>query len=268
MKPLTIAVLCFVGSRPIYGPWHVENMRRMCAKHITTPHRFVCITDDVPKMQAAGLDAVPLWEVPKFPIVAQHWLHNYVRLGLFDPTIGGNIGERILSIDLDAVIRRNADHLVSNPAPFRIMALRSRQQLQGGLFLIEPGALDPNPWRALLDTDVVARSYHWIGSDQAVLSELFYQRVQAGEFPTFNEDDGITINEPNDSWAIFFRTGQHKCWHPSRPECIDYFYHSDRLTNDLPPDYGRREPIIRRRGAYQKLEIRINGLWRPLGLQR
>lgn len=255
MKPLTVVVFCFRGSRPIYFPWQVENARRMLAKHLTVPHRFVCITDDVPAMQAAGIEALPIWDAPAFDATRNHWLHNYVRLGLFDRDIGGRVGERILAIDLDMVIRSNIDDYVSNPAPFRVMAMKSRPWLQGGLFLVEPETFDDlvetNPWRMLTTTDIVERSRRWVGSDQAVLSELFYDAVRAGAIPTYDESHDITINDWSDSWRVFFRTGQRKCWDRRMPEYGAYYEQSGRQPDDVPPKPPMRR--VRRGGlVYMK----------------
>jgi hypothetical protein len=227
-------------------------MRRMIGKHLTVPHRFVCVTDDVPAMEAAGIEAFPIWAAPQFEAKQNYWLHNFVRLGLFDPEIGGKIGERLFSIDLDAIVRRNIDHLVSDPAPFRIMSMLNRTQLQGGMFLIEPGALTPNPWRMLTESDVVERSRRnkWIGSDQAVLSELFYRDVQRGRWPVFNEGHGVAINAldiPRD-WAVFFRTGARKPWHTSRPEWAEYYKQSGRALGEKPPVEEQFTP--QKRGPY------------------
>lgn len=202
----------------------------MAAKAITEPHRFVVITDDVPAMQAAGLEAFPIWSVPDIPEHAGPWLRNYMRLGLFDLSIGGQIGERILSIDLDAIIRGNIDDLIPRPGTcFQILSLKCRQQLQGGLFYVEPGYAYPNPWGLLLDdanSNIVARSRKWVGSDQAILSELFYAQVADGRIPSWSEHDGVVLNTEGlaqHDWRIFFRTGHRKCWEHGVPERAAYF---------------------------------------------
>lgn len=262
MKILTVAVLCFDGSRPIYGVWHVENMHRMLRKHLTVPFRFVVVTNRVQAMRAAGFEAVEIWPSPRFEVSPTHWLHNYVRLGLFDGELGRRVGERILSLDLDAVIRSNIDHLVTDPAPFRIMSLKKRTQLQGGLFLIEPGSLTPNPWARIHEPDAyefVMRSRRYVGSDQAVLSELFYEAVQRGEIPTFNESHGVSINDYFEPWALFFRTGARKCWHPARPEYGEYYMQTGRPIGEVPPEGISSAPETVRRHALlrAKLDARL-----------
>lgn len=202
----------------------------MFAKHLTVPHRFVCVTDDPVGMYThyPDIETVLLWPSPQPHADNRHWLFNYNRLRLFDPWAAEAIGERILCSDLDIVIRGNIDHLIKDDhEPFRILALKSRIQLQGGFFYVEPGRVSPNPWAALHeDPTIFERARKWVGSDQAVLSELFY-----GKVPTWDEDDGLIINQYDwPDWRVLFRTGTHKCWAPHQPEFADYMRESEPVA--------------------------------------
>jgi hypothetical protein len=240
---VTVVAFAWSGARPIYTAWQAVNMQTMMRKHLRIPHRFVIVTDDVPAMEAAGLDAVPIWAVPDIPATRAHWLRNYVRLGVMDPAIGGALGSRVLSIDLDAIVRADITDLVEGPEPFRIMRLMSRQQVQGALFRVDPGRFDVNPWDMLLrdsETNIIDRSRAWVGSDQAILSELFFRKVEAGELPCWTEADGMSINRLRQpGWRVFFRTGPKKCWNDGVPERDIYLYESGRA--DVPPSL----PVMR-----------------------
>lgn len=236
---LTFITTAWAGARPIYEPWHIVNVDTMLHKHVTIPFRHVCVTDQPDAMRAAGIEAVPLWpvEVPHLPEqTRRHYLNNWLRLGLFDDALmAGHLdtsrADVLVSIDADIVIRRNIDHLFATPHNFKIMSLKSRCHLQGGLFMVRPGCVDPNPWRVLHDDpDTVAASRRFGGSDQALLSELFYERAVAGEIPTWNEDDGLAINAQYDhlDWSLFFRTGHKKCWDVRMPEAREYYAQSGR----------------------------------------
>jgi len=240
MKPLTVVTFCHRGSRPIYAPWHVVNLRAMYAKHLTVLHDFVVVTDDVTPYAALGIRAIPLWASPDPNATNRHWLFNYNRLRLFDPWAAENIGPRLLCSDLDMVIRENIDDLVKDPAPFKAIAMKSRIQLQGAFFIVEPGCVEPNPWTALHeDATLLQRASKWVGSDQAVMSELFYGRV-----PTWDEDDGLIINQfEYPRWRVFFRTGSHKCWHPDAPERALYMSESG-ATDDAPIMFGSSRPPL------------------------
>jgi hypothetical protein len=232
-----VAVFSWGGSRPIYQPWHAENMRRMVQKHLSIPHRFVVVTDNVPAYEAAGLEAFPLWDCPRHREMRTNWINCYVRLGLFDKTLGGALGGRILSIDLDTVIRAPIDDFFEGPDPFKILALKSRTWLQGGLFRVDPGKVNPCPWDQMMrnaETNIFDRSEPWVGSDQAILSELFYKQVREGTIPSWNESDGVVVNDFNAPWRVFFRTGHKKCWYPGVQERAEYLAQSDRT--DVPAD--------------------------------
>jgi hypothetical protein len=229
MKTLAVVVFAWGGSRPIYLPWHVHNTKRMVGKHLTVPHKFVVVTDDPEAHVADGIEVVPLWSCPEHETLKRHWVNCYVRLGLFDKDIGGKIADRILAIDLDAVIRSNIDDLVADDAPFRIMNVYSRKWLQGGLFRVEPGKVTPCPWDQIIrheETKILERSAKWCGSDQAVMSELFYDRVMSGEIPRYDETHGMAINDWTSPWRVFFRTGHRKCWEEGVPELGDYLRES------------------------------------------
>lgn len=234
---LTFVSSAWAGARPIYEPWHIRNLDTMLRKHVTLPFRHVCVTDAPEAHRAAGIEAVPLWPVTcALPErTSRHYLNNWLRLGLFDYdlmlfALDIGLDDVLVSIDADIVIRRNVDHLFRDLPAFKIMSLKGRAHLQGGLFAVRPGQVEPNPWRVLHDDpDTVAASRRWGGSDQALLSELFHARTVTGEIPVWNEDDGLAINAQFETdWSLFFRTGHRKCWDTRMPEAREYYEQSGR----------------------------------------
>jgi hypothetical protein len=243
MRSLAVVVFAYGGDRPIYLPWHAKNMQRMVSKHLTVPHRFIVVTDNEAAHRAEGLETVPLWTNPHHGYRKEGWVNCYARLGLFSDTIGGFIANRILSIDLDAVIRAPIDDLIQGDEPFKILGLRSRAWLQGGMFRVDPGCVWPNPWHELLrdeETKIFERGHKWVGSDQGILSELFYAKALRGEIPRWTEDDGMAINDFHASWRVFFRTGPKKCWQEGMPERAEYLAQSGNpiVPGDLPFSRG------------------------------
>jgi hypothetical protein len=213
----------------------------MFRRHLTVPHRFVCVTDDVPAMERAGVEAVELWKNARDDPepTRRHWLDNYGRLGLLGAP-GAAIGDRLLGVDLDIVLRANINDFAETDAPVKFMCLQSRTRIQGGLILVTPGALRPDPWEQYNTTDIAerARAKGYCGSDQAVLSELFYERLVAGEFAHWDERDGVSINEfDQPDRRIFFRTGDRKCWEADQPERAAYYENcgADPATCPVPP---------------------------------
>ncbi len=222
----------------------------MLKKHLTLEFRHTCVSDQPDAHRAEGIEAVPLWpvNVPHLPEQTRRsFLNNWLRLGLFDDLLMMEYlqwvpGDVLVSIDADIVIRRNIDHLFADMPAFKIMSLKSRCHLQGGLFAVRPGQVHPNPWRVLHDDPAaVAASTRYGGSDQALLSHLFYGLAETGALATWNEDDGIAINAQHDlDWSLFFRTGHRKCWDVTMPEAREYYAQSGR---DIETEARRPDPM-------------------------
>jgi hypothetical protein len=91
-----------------YGPKHVRHLKDAVKEHLTAPHEFICITDDPDKFDLdADIRAVKLDTTCHVP--GKEW----AKWMTFHPD-GQNLfgGERMLQLDLDAVICGNIDHLV------------------------------------------------------------------------------------------------------------------------------------------------------------
>lgn len=114
---------------------HVHILKSMVARHLTLPYRFLCVTDDL----IDGVDTVPLdWSKHVPGTVC-------IRLMQHNPDwCRANLGERVLSLDLDVVITGSLDALVSRtedavfwrnpnwPAPGRAFYQSSVQLFSAG----------------------------------------------------------------------------------------------------------------------------------------
>jgi hypothetical protein len=100
--PLTVACLKW-GTR--YSVDYVNILHGMVSRHLSLPHRFVCLTDD-----PAGIACEALPIVPNLPT----W---WGKLTLFRHPIPG----RVLFIDLDTVIVGNIDGFGSYDGPFCVV---------------------------------------------------------------------------------------------------------------------------------------------------
>lgn len=108
---LTVVCLCIRGKgKRAYGPDYVEKLRSMVARHLTLPHRFVCMTDrpqDLP-----GVACVRI----KRPAELKPW---WLKLKLFQSKMGWT--GRLLYIDLDTLIVGSLDEIATFPAPFALL---------------------------------------------------------------------------------------------------------------------------------------------------
>ena len=106
-----LTVVCMLWSDPnvpgkdyTLGNEHVRVLKSMVARHLHLPHRFVCLSEEIkagakwPFGLSPGVEYAPL----------DHRTHRpqtrFAKLQLFRKDIGRLLGERILYLDLDAVI--------------------------------------------------------------------------------------------------------------------------------------------------------------------
>lgn len=155
-----------------YTAEHVNRLASAFTRHCRLPHRFVCITDD-----PSGIDE-DIETRPIGPEIGYNWHparpNCYRRLWLFSDEAGEELGERILSIDLDTVITGDLTPLLDRPEEFIIV--RGRKPMTpyvGCMWLLSAGSrrqvwdeLDPQtfPERAKREGRV--------GSDQSAIAMI------------------------------------------------------------------------------------------------
>ena len=100
--PDTITVMC-VKFGPLYGREYVERLRNMVNRHLTIPHKIVCLTDD-----RHPIDGVETIYQPNANY-KKGWWH---KVHMFDPNLP--LAGRILYFDLDIVLHDNLNKLVAN----------------------------------------------------------------------------------------------------------------------------------------------------------
>lgn len=177
---------CDNGWRKPYLAAHVNALQAMLRKHVTIPHRLVCITDDPEGIEC---DTYPIWEAP--PVAVGDRRPNcFRRLRLFSEW-ALELGDRIVSIDLDCVIRKNIDHLFDGGADFRICEGRAAPY-NGSMWMVRPGAFphlwgDFNPETVLSEIAATRRENGraYYGSDQAWISH------KLPGMPVWTQADGV-----------------------------------------------------------------------------
>jgi len=142
------AVLWHWGRR--YGTVHIEKMRSMLARHLSLPHRIVCITDR-PKDVPSGIETFDVAHtIPKtgdFKCIRRMWLYagKPDKPGRVWP---GDLGDRLLQLDLDMVLTDDVTPLFDRPDPFVILRGESTRQpyrphgwaYNATVMLLTPGA--------------------------------------------------------------------------------------------------------------------------------
>lgn len=178
---------------------HVVRLAALFKKHLTIPHRFICVTDDpeagwtdkgVEWLQtppgAEALAALRTPEGPKFPSC-------YRRLWAFSSEARALLGERILVTDIDAVPVGNLDHIFRRREPFvgwrPYRDWGKKLRIGGGIYLMDTGAHPEVYDEFVADPHGAIRAAAaagFRGSDQAWLSYKLAARV-----PLFSKADGL-----------------------------------------------------------------------------
>jgi hypothetical protein len=173
-----------------YTATHVAKMQSMLARHLSLPHRIVCITDrdkDLPK----GVTPAPM---PKsfqgFDVkgMRRMWLYS---------AEAGKLGDRLFQLDLDVILTGSIDHIVNRPEPFVIWKSDSNWKdkwaYNATVMLITPGAKDDVWQRWKADPKGVFRASDLDGwgpktnSDQAIACYLMKDQ----DVPVWTQADGI-----------------------------------------------------------------------------
>lgn len=187
-----LTVCCFLWHDPhakhralyTYGAGHVRTLRAMVARHLQQPHRFVCVTDGAEDL--GDVETVPLDTTCHVPGA------RFVKLQLFRPDIGNQLGDRILYMDLDTVIVGGLDVLVDRPEPLVLWrnpnhAPGNRRARYNTSIMLLTAGVRPDLWHDFDRHKTPAMlSQHVGGTDQAWISH----RTSADE-AHWTDADGI-----------------------------------------------------------------------------
>ena len=216
---ITIVTWLWPGNRS-YVPEHVNVLGAMFRRHLSLPHRFVCITDlrgkyEVETMpmpiEAKAMAVLKTPEGGRFPSC-------YRRLWMFSED-AKCLGDRVMMVDIDMILTGNIDHLFDYEADFVGWRPKASwggtDRLGGGIYLMTPGTHtevfdDFVGQPSILE----ARKAGYRGSDQAWISHKLVDQVEV-----WPDDVGIySIRDlrnkplPRDACLVQFN-GVGKPWH-------------------------------------------------------
>ena len=157
------SVLCMRwGDR--YGPDYVNRLFAMVARHLTPPHRFVCLTDDPegirPEVECRPLPAIELADAPAHS--------GWRKLSCLGPKTD-DLGQ-VLFLDLDLVIVAGIDCLFAHSGAFCIIenwTQKGRGIGNSSVFRFQAGAHHDVLKRFCADAAEIVRSWP---NEQAYLS--------------------------------------------------------------------------------------------------
>ena len=206
------------GYRSKFEGWHVDVLRRMIARNYHAPHRFACITDDPLGIEEPDTEVWELWDdLASIPNPSGSRNPScYRRLKLFAANAGSWIGDRVVCIDLDAVICGDITDMFAGDETFRIWSgTGGWNRYNGSLWMLKTGA-HPEIWE---DFDPEAspkqtRMAGCNGSDQGWFAYKFRDAA------VFTSSDGVysyrnevarTGRLASNARIVFFH-GRHDPW--------------------------------------------------------
>jgi hypothetical protein len=174
------------NDRFLYTAEHVNRLRRMVDRHLSTPHDFVCITDD-----AGGLDA-GIRSIPLARGFVERVGHRYPKLMIFRPDAGTWLGDRILMLDLDTVIVGPLDPLLDRASDFVAWqepdwGKPGRGKYNSSMVLLKAGS-HPEVWNRFEERNAGTSGAGGakMFSDQGWIAEVLGER-----YPVWTRDDGV-----------------------------------------------------------------------------
>lgn len=210
-----------------YEPDHVNIMCNMLRRNLQHyPHRIVCVTDEPGGILEC--ETAPLW-LDHNNLAngsGKHLPSCYRRLKLYDretqKDLGIDKGDRILSLDLDALICADIRELVQTEGLYvgwELAGLAHPRVFNGSFQMFDAGTLQ-DIWSEFDPHTSIAEAGRqgFRGSDQAWLSMRLINRAgtvglkwpDVSSYPLHNKIQGILRR---DNRIIFFH-GKEKPWSP------------------------------------------------------
>ena len=105
----TLLVLCMKWGT-IYGPQHVNALKRGVSRHLSYPHRFICFTDDSGDLDE-GIEVFP---IPQIALPEGNADRRWRKLSILAGDVYGLRGSALF-LDLDLVIVGGLEPLFDHP---------------------------------------------------------------------------------------------------------------------------------------------------------
>lgn len=173
-EPLTVCTWLWrqPGCRTRYTAEHVNTWARMVSRHLTIPHRLVCLTDN-PKGIEIETRPIPT-DFTK--VKTSRWSPKkgypqcFRRLAMFRHDIHELLGPRFVSMDLDCIVFRSLDPMLSRTEDLVLFrGTGPRRPYNGSMILMDAGAR-PQVYEEFTAKAAEQASRRHLGSDQGWLA--------------------------------------------------------------------------------------------------
>lgn len=235
----TPSLVCFLWNNGFrdYTPCKV-NMLYRAAQYFCPQYRFVCVSE-ISKGFDNGIDVIPMPKAAQSlgSIPSPHgkqFPSSYRRMWCFSDD-AKVLGERILMLDIDALILKDLSELFAVDDDFvgwRPMSIWGREErVGGGTWALKTGTLTwlwdkfrENPAKLIEETQRLG----WNGSDQAILSRFLATKYSLWPQRSgiYGHADGTMFWDipPKDAKIVHFN-GMDKHWQVKKPWVQAYCKH-------------------------------------------
>lgn len=234
MKPLRVLTWLWKqeGCRTEFTAMHVNIWAAMIRRHCNLPVELACVTN-----MPEGID--PGVKIIKPPgefedLRTSRWKGGrpscYRRIAMFRPDAARIFGQRFVSMDLDVVIGRNIDRILSRDEDIVLLgpsATGHRWVYNGSLLMMTAGAR-PKVYTKFTPEAAEQASRLFVGSDQAWLA-MALGRNEA----TWGPEDGVVRWGSQQPGAMMFFPGNVKPWDAIGDPWVAKHYRLDRGRSGL-----------------------------------
>lgn len=181
------------GYRSQFTAEHVNRFFHMIDKNVTIPYRKICITDD-PKGINHDIETIDLWDnpCPQYAQTNSQKPNCFYRLKLFDPKMRKIVGDKFVWMDLDAIVVKNIDNLLTDGADFKMWKVDGEYMPCNGSFVSHKTGTRPELWDLFNPKKIHPvtglKVAGMIGSDQAWIGT---QLKEHEKLNTFGQKDGV-----------------------------------------------------------------------------
>lgn len=173
-QPLTVCTWLWrqPGCRTRYTADHVNTWARMVSRHLTLPHRLLCLTDDPDGIE---IDTAPV-PTDFTDVRVERWSSKrgypqcYRRLALFRRDIDGLLGPRFVSMDLDCVVFGSLDPLFDRDDDLVLFRGTGRKRPYNGSMILMDAGARPEVYEDFSQASAEKAARHHLGSDQGWLA--------------------------------------------------------------------------------------------------
>lgn len=166
-----LTICCYAWGQK-YPELYIRRLAAGVKRNLKQPYQFVCVTDT----KRAKIDGVRYVQMPEKDVYLTKINGCFARLRLFDPTFQSEIGaydevgawDRIVNIDLDAVVTGPLDELFDRPEPFYILQginTTNPCPYNGSLWMLR-GAYRTDVWSGFSLTKAAHMPVHAFPDDQ------------------------------------------------------------------------------------------------------